>query len=112
LGSNEAANVRRIAVGRGLSSAGKFSICWWEDVVSAPADALLRAVALLKGRNFWHDAAGTGIAFGYACVIGIAGAARPALSLNRLPAMWPFDPRHRVLMPKITLIRSSCCSLA
>jgi NitT/TauT family transport system permease protein len=60
--------------------AASFLVCWeilyllvGADVVSAPADTLLRTVTLLKGRNFWNDAASTGIAFGYACMIGIAG---------------------------------------
>jgi NitT/TauT family transport system permease protein len=60
--------------------AASFLVCWeilyllvGADVVSAPTATLSRAVSLLKGRNFWNDAASTGIAFGYACMIGIAG---------------------------------------
>jgi len=43
------------------------------DVVSSPAQTIARAAALLDTRNFWHDASSTGIAFGYACAIGIVG---------------------------------------
>ena len=76
------------------------------DVVSSPADTLLRAVSLLKGRNFWHDAESTGIAFGYACVIGILGGMLLglALGLNRFAG----DVADPILgtvysIPKITL---------
>jgi NitT/TauT family transport system permease protein len=64
----------------GLLLVAGFLVCWeilyllvGADVVSAPADTLFRAVTLLQRQNFWHDAASTGIAFGYACIIGIAG---------------------------------------
>jgi NitT/TauT family transport system permease protein len=57
------------------------SLVFWEalylavgpDVVSSPADTIRRVGELLQRRNFWNDAATTGIAFAYACVIGIAG---------------------------------------
>ncbi len=54
-------------------------VCWeglyllvGADVVSSPADTITRAVSLLHRPTFWHDAASTGVAFGYACIIGIA----------------------------------------
>jgi len=76
------------------------------DVVSAPADTLLRAVTLLKGRNFWHDAASTGIAFGYACVVGIAGGILLGLALGL--SRFAGDVADPILgtvysIPKITL---------
>ena len=55
-----------------------FLACWqivfWltgPDVVSSPLATLTRAATLLHSGNFWHDAAGTGVAFAYACIIGI-----------------------------------------
>ena len=57
-----------------------FLICWqmtyWlvgPDVVSSPSNTLLRTIVLLQTRNFWLDAESTGVAFTYACVIGVAG---------------------------------------
>ncbi len=57
-----------------------FLICWQllnmlvgPDVVSAPIATLTRAAALLRTEDFWHDAASTGAAFAYACLIGIVG---------------------------------------
>jgi len=57
-----------------------FLVCWHllymlvgADVVSAPAATLWRAAALLRTEDFWHDAASTGSAFAYACLIGISG---------------------------------------
>src|SRR6185437_12819453 len=57
-----------------------FLVCWQllyvlvgPDVVSAPIGTLMRAAALLRTEDFWHDAASTGAAFAYACAIGIAG---------------------------------------
>ena len=97
----------------GLLLAAGFLVCWeilyllvGEDVVSAPADTLLRAVALLKGRNFWHDAASTGIAFGYACVIGITGGMLLGLALGL--SRFAGDVADPILgtiysIPKITL---------
>jgi NitT/TauT family transport system permease protein len=97
----------------GLLLASGFLVCWeilyllvGEDVVSPPADTLLRAVALLQRRNFWNDAASTGIAFGYACVIGIAGGLLLGLllGLNRF-AGEVADPILGTVysIPKITL---------
>lgn len=57
-----------------------FLACWemvylvaGPDVVSAPAATIARALSLLGTQNFWRDAASTGVAFLYACLIGIAG---------------------------------------
>jgi NitT/TauT family transport system permease protein len=76
------------------------------DVVSSPGATILRAVALLQTRNFWIDAASTGIAFAAACVIGIVGgtALGLILGLNRFSG----DVADPVLgtvysIPKITL---------
>ena len=96
-----------------LLLAAGFLVCWeilyllvGADVVSAPAATISRAVSLLKGRNFWHDAASTGIAFGYACMIGIAGGMLLglALGLNRF-AGDVADPILGTIysIPKITL---------
>ncbi len=97
----------------GLLLAVGFLTCWeilyllvGEDAVSSPADTLLRAIALLQGRNFWNDAASTGVAFGYACIIGIAGGMLLGLvlGLNRFAG----DVADPILgtvysIPKITL---------
>jgi NitT/TauT family transport system permease protein len=63
-----------------LLLAAGFLVCWqllyWAvgaDVVSSPFATLARAAALMDRRNFWNDAAATGIAFAYACLIGIVG---------------------------------------
>jgi NitT/TauT family transport system permease protein len=57
-----------------------FIACWeivyllaGPDVVSAPVATIARALSLLRTQNFWRDAASTGLAFAYACLIGIAG---------------------------------------
>jgi NitT/TauT family transport system permease protein len=95
-----------------LLTAG-FLVCWqlvyWlagADVVSSPLDTIVRAAALLQGRNFWNDAASTGIAFGYACLIGILGGITLGLllGLSRFAA----DVADPILgtvysIPKITL---------
>jgi NitT/TauT family transport system permease protein len=88
-------------------------VCWqlvyWltgADVVSPPLETLARAAALLHTRNFWNDAASTGLAFGYACVIGILGgiALGLILGLNRF-AGDVADPILGTIysIPKITL---------
>jgi NitT/TauT family transport system permease protein len=71
--------MRARGIDAALLAAG-FLACWqivyWlagADVVSSPFATLARATALLHSGNFWHDAAGTGLAFAYACVIGILG---------------------------------------
>jgi len=76
------------------------------DVVSSPAATLLRAATLLHSQNFWHDAWSTGVAFAFACVIGIAGGMvlGLCLGLNRFAA----DVADPILgtiysIPKITL---------
>jgi NitT/TauT family transport system permease protein len=63
-----------------LLLAAGFLVCWeilyllvGEDVVSSPSATILRAVSLLQTQNFWRDAASTGIAFAYACLIGVGG---------------------------------------
>jgi len=90
-----------------------FLACWQivyalvgADVVSSPLATLTRAAALLHSGNFWHDAAGTGIAFVYACLIGVFGglALGLALGLNRFVG----DVADPILgsiysIPKITL---------
>lgn len=52
------------------------------DVVSSPVQTLGRAVTLLDSHNFWNDAASTGAAFIYACIIGIAGGLLVGLTLG------------------------------
>ena len=90
-----------------------FLACWQivyalvgADVVSSPLATLTRAAALLHSGKFWHDAAGTGIAFVYACLIGVFGglALGLALGLNRFVG----DVADPILgsiysIPKITL---------
>jgi NitT/TauT family transport system permease protein len=49
------------------------SLAVGENIVSSPATTILRAVELLQTPSFWGHAASTGIAFGLACVIAIAG---------------------------------------
>ena len=102
--------------GRGTDAAllaAGFLACWqlvyWltgADVVSSPFATLTRAAALLDTRNFWHDAASTGIAFAYACIIGILGGLvlGLVLGLNRFAG----DVADPILgtvysIPKITL---------
>jgi NitT/TauT family transport system permease protein len=90
-----------------------FLACWemvylvaGPDVVSSPAATLWRGLSLLGTQNFWRDAASTGIAFAYACVIGIAGGLLfgLALGLNRF-AGDVADPILGTIysIPKITL---------
>lgn len=76
------------------------------DVVSSPSATIVRAVALLRTPNFWRDATSTGMAFAYACVIGIAGGLLfgLGLGLNRFAG----DVADPILgtvysIPKITL---------
>jgi NitT/TauT family transport system permease protein len=78
--------------GRGTDAAllaAGLLVCWqllyWltgADVVSSPVATLARATALLHSGNFWHDAAATGTAFAYACVIGILGGLVLGLTLG------------------------------
>ncbi len=90
-----------------------FLACWeivylaaGPDVVSSPAATVGRALTLLQTANFWRDAASTGIAFAYACLIGIAGGLLfgLALGLNRF-AGDVADPILGTIysIPKITL---------
>ncbi len=72
-----------------LFLAAGFLVCWQglyllvgADVVSAPADTILRAMSLLQRPTFWRDASSTGVAFGYACMIGIAGGMLLGLALG------------------------------
>ncbi len=71
-----------------LLAAGSL-VCWeglyllvGADVVSSPADTIVRAVSLLQRPTFWHDATSTGVAFGYACIIGIASGMVLGLALG------------------------------
>ncbi len=66
-----------------------FLICWegiylliGADVVSSPTDTIGRAVSLLQRPTFWHDAGSTGIAFLYACIMGIASGIVLGLALG------------------------------
>jgi NitT/TauT family transport system permease protein len=97
----------------GLLLIAALLLCWQivylrvgADVVSSPADTIWRAATLLLTRNFWTDAAGTGVAFAYACLIGIAGGMvlGLVLGLSRFAA----DVADPILgsvysIPKITL---------
>src|ERR1700691_6233298 len=76
------------------------------DVMSSPVDTINRAVVLLQTHNFWRDAISTGVAFGYACLIGIGGGMLLGLGLglNRFAG----DVADPILgtvysIPKITL---------
>jgi NitT/TauT family transport system permease protein len=90
-----------------------FLVCWQvlymlagPDVVSAPMATLMRAAALLRTDDFWHDAASTGAAFAYACLIGIVGGLVSGLviGLSRFAAEVA-DPILGTVysIPKITL---------
>jgi NitT/TauT family transport system permease protein len=97
----------------GLLLIAALLLCWQivylrvgADVVSSPADTIWRAATLLLTRNFWTDAASTGAAFAYACLIGIAGGMvlGLVLGLSRFAA----DVANPILgsvysIPKITL---------
>lgn len=76
------------------------------DVVSSPSATLLRMAALLQTQNFWRDAGSTGIAFAYACLIGVGGGLLfgLGLGLNRFAAEVA-DPILGTIysIPKITL---------
>ena len=90
--------------------AAGFLACWeilyllvGEDVVSSPSATIVRAASLLQTQNFWRDAESTGIAFAYACLIGIGG----GLLLG--PWSWAqsfrwrcgrSDPRHHLFHPQ------------
>lgn len=76
------------------------------DVVSSPSATIMRAAALLQTQNFWRDAESTGIAFAYACLIGVGGGLLfgLGLGLNRFAG----DVADPILgtvysIPKITL---------
>jgi len=43
------------------------------DAISAPGETFQQALAFLRSADFWHNVAGTGIAFGYACLIALVG---------------------------------------
>jgi len=43
------------------------------NIVSPPATTIIRAIELLQSQSFWEHAASTGLAFGLASVIAIAG---------------------------------------
>lgn len=86
-----------------------WQIVYWltgADVVSSPLATLARAATLLHSENFWHDAASTGVAFAYACVLGVLGglALGLLLGLNRF-AGDVADPILGTIysIPKITL---------
>lgn len=96
-----------------LLLAAGFLACWeilyllvGEDVISSPSATMLRAASLLQTQNFWRDAASTGIAFAYACLIGVGGGllCGLALGLNRFVAE-VVDPILGTIysIPKITL---------
>jgi NitT/TauT family transport system permease protein len=90
-----------------------FLACWeilhllaGADVVSSPAATILRMGAMARTQAFWRDAMSTGVAFAYACAIGIGGGLLVGLGLglNRFAG----DVADPVLgtvysIPKITL---------
>jgi NitT/TauT family transport system permease protein len=90
-----------------------FLACWeivylvaGPDVVSAPLATIARALSLLRTQNFWRDAASTGLAFVYACLIGIAGGLLLGLALGL--SRFAGDVADPILgtiysIPKITL---------
>ena len=90
-----------------------FLACWemvylvaGPDVVSAPVATIARALSLLRTQNFWRDAASTGLAFVYACLIGIAGGLLFGLALGL--SRFAGDVADPILgtiysIPKITL---------
>lgn len=82
------------------------SLAVGEYVVSPPIVTILRAGELLQSRNFWENAASTGIAFGLACAIAIVGGILGGLWLGlRRFAGDVADPVLGTLysIPKITL---------
>jgi NitT/TauT family transport system permease protein len=82
------------------------SLAVGENIVSSPAATILRAVELLQTGSFWQHAASTGIAFGLACVIAIAGGVLGGLWLGlRRFAGEVADPILSTFysIPKITL---------
>ena len=95
-----------------LLAAG-FLACWeilyllvGGDVISSPSATIVRAASLLRTHDFWRDAESTGIAFLYACLIGIGGGLSLGLGLglNRFAG----DVADPILgtvysIPKITL---------
>lgn len=96
-----------------LLLAAGFLACWeilyllvGEDVVSSPSATILRAASLLQTHNFWRDAESTGVAFAYACLIGVGGGLLfgLGLGLNRFAAEVA-DPILGTIysIPKITL---------
>jgi NitT/TauT family transport system permease protein len=77
-----------------------------EHIVASPYTTITRAITLLGSANFWGDAASTGVAFGLACVIAIAGGIFGGLLLGlRRFAGDVADPILGTLysIPKITL---------
>jgi NitT/TauT family transport system permease protein len=76
------------------------------DAISSPAATLARAAALLQSRNFWIDAANTGVAFAAATAISIVGGTAIGLILGlRRFAGDVADPVLNTVysIPKITL---------
>jgi NitT/TauT family transport system permease protein len=96
-----------------LLLAAGFLACWqalyWlvgPDVVSSQWTTISRALVLPRTQNFWKDASSTGIAFAYACIIGVLGGMVLGLllGLNRFAG----DVADPILgtvysIPKITL---------
>jgi NitT/TauT family transport system permease protein len=52
-------------------------LAWWAgpEAISAPRETLARVVDYLGSAGFWRHARATGIAFGWACVLSLAGGA-------------------------------------
>jgi NitT/TauT family transport system permease protein len=76
------------------------------DAISSPAATLARAAALLQSRNFWIDAASTGVAFAAATAVSIVGGTALGLILGlRRFAGDVADPVLNTVysIPKITL---------
>jgi NitT/TauT family transport system permease protein len=76
------------------------------DAVSAPGETFQRALAFLGSAEFWRNAAGTGIAFGYACLIALVGGLLVGVAIgSSLLATEVGEPMLGTLysIPKITL---------
>jgi NitT/TauT family transport system permease protein len=102
---SRAVDIVALVVGIGLAWQ-LLSLAVGENIVSTPATTILRAFELLQSRSFWGHAASTGVAFGLACVIAIAGGVIGGLWLGlRRFAGDVADPILGTLysIPKITL---------
>ena len=81
-------NATQRAVDYALLVAGGFAawaaLAWYAgpEAISTPAQTLTRAFDYLGAASFWRHARATGVAFGWACLLSLAGGALAGLALG------------------------------